>query len=891
MHTASIFFKHCFFAILVFLTTPSFAEPDPNIQSYTLDNGLKVILAPSNTAQNVVLVTNYRVGSANEAPGRSGFAHLFEHLMFEGTSAIPAFDKQVSAIGGENNAFTQADNTIYHLSGPKEALPVFMRLDADRMANLANAVTQEDLDNQREIVLNEMRQNLLDQPGAAASTQAAAQFYPLGHPYAHATIGSIADLNKAKLEDVIAFHRTWYVPANATVTVAGSFDIEQAKLWIAQTFALVPEVDVPPAPLAQAVPANPQRLEFSDAVPNAIVSLTWPGPGGLSRQNLVRSLAGQVLSVGEFSLNNQMVVKQGVATGAYSGWTDGRLSGKFGLMAISAQGVDAAKLEQSLKATFANIQKQGFTENALKTAKADYETAFASIPNNPLNYAMALSAMSEYVDPKDWRVQLDWAKSVTLDEVNAALRDLSLEEAQIAVISPGPRNATYPPVIANSTGDSMTPVTAARPEVVIPEILAGAAETLKLPYMTELKLANGAGLTVYKVDDPAEAAISVVIDGGVSDAEPGLALLAISVQQRGAGAKAQAELDALMRDKGISVNGSPDRHKSFLFAKAPVKQFEPMVGQLVEFIRAPRFDDKEWAAAIDQTASWLERMQKQPDYQAGTALRALIYPAGSPETRIADPAKIRALKRKDAESFYKAMMHPERMHFHVAGHIAADSVKAALDKAFEGWQPSGDVLALTAMTKPAITEQRTSVKVEGATQTAITLTMSAPDEGSRTALAFALAVETLGGSFNSRLNSVLREEKGWSYGIGAHASGDKGADNALMTVTTSVQADKTEPALTEIMAIIRGLANKPVTAEELEAAKRTTRTRIASMFESAENLASFAGSIAAQGYKREDFQKYLDDLDTITLTEVNAQAVVIAEGKMAVAVAGDKVAP
>jgi zinc protease len=250
---------------------------DPNVTQYTLANGLTVILAPSRTAQSVSVVTQYNVGSANEAPGRSGFAHLFEHLMFEGTKAVPDFDKVVSGVGGDNNAFTQEDTTTYHMSGPKEALGLFLRLDADRMANLANAVSQEDLDNQRAIVLNEMRQNVLDQPGGAAHEQALAALYPAGHPYAHATIGSIADLGAAKLDDVVAFHRINYVPANAYVAVTGSFDIGKTKALIDQTFGLVPKSEKPKAIAPVLVEARARRLNFVDAVATPIVVMQWPG--------------------------------------------------------------------------------------------------------------------------------------------------------------------------------------------------------------------------------------------------------------------------------------------------------------------------------------------------------------------------------------------------------------------------------------------------------------------------------------------------------------------------------------------------------------------------------------------------------------------------------------
>ena len=322
---------------------------DPNVTQYRLENGLTVILAPSKTAQSVVLVTRYGVGSADEAPGRSGFAHLFEHLMFEGTKAIPDFDKIISSAGAQNNAFTQEDATTYYMSGPKEALPVFLRLDADRMANLANAVNEEDLNNQRAVVLNEMRQNVLDRPGGSAREQSSTALFPQGHPYAHSPIGSIADLEAAKLNDVIAFHRASYVPSNAFVAITGGFDPVAARALIDQTFALVPRSATPQNSSAAQTEPKGQRLAFVDAVATPTISLSWPGPRGISKETVTNDMLGVALSVGKDSFDDRLIVQQGIASGAGAYWDDRELGGIFTLSASAAPGVSAEKLEAALR--------------------------------------------------------------------------------------------------------------------------------------------------------------------------------------------------------------------------------------------------------------------------------------------------------------------------------------------------------------------------------------------------------------------------------------------------------------------------------------------------------------------------------------------------------------
>ncbi len=878
--------------LLAFVNSLALAQDsiDPNVTQYQLANGLTVVLAPSKTAQSVALVTQYKVGSANEAPGRSGFAHLFEHLMFEGTKAVPDFDKVVSGVGSENNAFTQEDTTTYYMTGPKEALPVFLRLDADRMANLANSVSQVDLDNQREIVLNEMRQNVLDRPGGAAREQAQTALYPAGHPYAHATIGSIADLGAAKLEEVVAFHRTYYVPSNAIVTVTGSFDIEKTKALIDQTFALAPKEDGPKTIAPTLVAAEAKRLEAVDAVATPVVTLMWPGAAGHSRRSLINDMLATAMTVGAKSLENRLVVQEGVASSVGVYWDSRQLGGIFAVAANAAQGVSTEKLEASLRAALHEMRSEGVSEDALKVVRTDFETGYDQVPSSALGFAMQLSESAREGDARKWRSDVDLAKTVTAQEVTEALRGFADETALVSTVKPGARNTAYPPSIANSTGTSMLVATAARPEVMIPEISVEDAAALVFP-MTEMrKLKSGATLITYHIEDKAQVGIAISVKGGKVDAPVGLARLGMAVDSRGAGDLTLSELGVRFRESGIAIYGSAESHYSQIIATAPVKAFDKAVAELADVVLHPRFDSKEWAAAVDQTVNYVESSRKSPDYLAGRKLIEALYPAGSPEAREPDAAALRVLKSSDAKALFSGRMRPDHAVFHVASNLPADRVAAALDKAFADWTASGNPSPFNGYARPLVKNVRLDSQADGATQAAIVAALPAPDEGSAESTPFGIAVQALGGGANSRLNMELREEKGWSYGIGAQVTGERGRKNSLLYVSTAVQADHTEDSIAAIRKIIADLATKPLTEEEFLSAKRSIRTQFLDAFDSAPKMAGFAVSMAAQEYGIADLQSYLKELDAATLEQVNVQAARIAVSPVALSVAGDKAA-
>lgn len=877
----------------------------PRIEQYDLVNGLTIVLAPNANSETVSTVILYEAGSADEPPGRSGFAHLFEHLMFEGTHDVPDFDAATSAVGGDNNAFTQWDATIYHNSGPKEALPEFLRLEADRMANLANAVTEQDLDNQRAVVLNEMRQNTLDTPAGAAMQQAAVAMAPDGHPYAHAVIGSIKDLQQAKLEDVVAFHRLNYRPERATLAISGNFDTEKTRADIEKTFGLIPPSDRGPL-LARWFDAardwvglgtepdvlthmkEPKTLVFKDAVTEPLVNLSWPGPEGLSKEGVEHLLLAAVLSTGRSSLQQKLAIDRRIANSAGASWDYRNLGGQFSITASAASGIDADALEKALRDTLAGIAKDGISQGAFDAARAQLLEGLDRLPNTPLVFAITLANSAAWGGKaSDWRDDERLAGEITARDLTETLQALLDSPGVTLRVLPGPRNETFPPALADSTGTPEPVCAPARPDIRIPKLELAATAGLRLPEVQERVLTNGAKLRVYVSTDPLRFNIAMVVPGGRTSTVPALADLALDIGSRGIGETTLVELDQKLKQEGIGLFGSAGPYASILGTSAPVKTFDIAAGYLADAIARPRFDAREWQATIESASAGVDQRKLDPGYQAALGVIEQIYPPDAPEARQSTKEGLKALTMEQAKEAFDGLVQPERATLHVVTSLGADEVKARLDKAFSDWKGGRSVPVAPAATRPVVKEGTRTRPVAGATQSVLLMALPAPEPGTKEATAFDLAVRVLGGTFKSRLNIDLRERKGWSYGIGAATNGNKGLGNALFSIQAAVDAAHTQDSINEIRRVIRALATDPITADEFETARKTMKADFLGVASNADNLASMVVGLESTGFTLGDLQIYLKQVDDLTLADVQAQAKVIAGLPVALSIAGD----
>ncbi|WP_437649216.1 M16 family metallopeptidase [Sorangium sp. So ce362] len=366
--------------------TPPAASPPPKLDvpftKYALKNGLTVILHEDHALPMVALNLMVKVGSRFEEPGRTGFAHLFEHLMFMGTRRVPTkqFDAWMEAEGGSNNAWTSEDRTAYHEVAPAHALPLLLWLEADRFASLADSMDAPKLNAQRDVVRNERRQTSENEPYGKVGLLLPSLMYPKGHPYHHPVIGSHEDLQAATVDDVTAFFRRWYVPNNVSLVVAGDFDPQKARDTIERYFGGIPGQPVPattaPPPVKLSGVVR-QTIEDNVNLPKVVMS--WHSPARFAPGDAELDLLATALEQGKASrLYKALVYDKALAQEVSALQSSGDLGSTFTVEAIARPGVPLDKLEAAIDAELARVRDERLSREELDRARNQYETAFVT---------------------------------------------------------------------------------------------------------------------------------------------------------------------------------------------------------------------------------------------------------------------------------------------------------------------------------------------------------------------------------------------------------------------------------------------------------------------------------------------------------------------------------
>ena len=800
---------------------------------FQLDNGLTVIVHEDRKAPIVGVAVWYNVGSKDEPKGETGFAHLFEHLMFNGSENAPDdFFKYLQEMGATDyNGTTDFDRTNYFETVPTGALERALWLESDRMGYLLGAITQEKLDNQRGVVQNEKRQGD-NQPGGLVFYEIIKTLYPEGHPYDHNVIGSMADLDAATMSTVQNWFRDNYGPNNATLVLAGDISAAEAKPLVEKYFGPIARGPVnDPAQADVPVLKEDVRTVMKDQVAATSIDKYYSVPGITDRDLTALNVGAQILGgLSSSRLDNALVRDEQIAISVNAGNYAFQRVGILDIGATAKPGVDPAVVEKRLNEIIADFIQNGPTEDEVRRAATSSLAGTIRGLEEVGGFGGKAVTLAEGEvlagDPGFFERQMNILATLTPGEVKAAMQKWMTRPAMTLVLEPGEREGEYEEAASVASSDdasedaapaaSEITVTKVRPAPEISQLTA-----LDFPDVTETSLPNGIKVYYAQRDAVPATRVTISFDAG-SAADPidkrGLEGLTLGLMDEGTTTLNSRELAEAQERLGanISTGGGVDRSTFTLSSLSA--NLEPSLELLADVVRNPAFDPAEIERIRAQTVTSIQQSLKSPSGLAYYVASPLVYGADNPYGGSGTVESVGALTRDDLVNFKQTWLRPDNATVFVVSNLPLAEVMPDLEEAFGNWAapatPKGqkDFSSLAAAPESAriVLVNRPNSPQSFIVGGEIT-PYSASDE---TIVDLTNANNALGGNFLARLNMNLRETKGWSYGVRGGPSINEGA--VAYFVQAPVQADRTGDALAEIIKeVSEFVTTRGVTDEEL----------------------------------------------------------------------------
>ncbi len=795
---------------------------------FTLANGLKVLVHEDHKAPVVGLSIWYNVGSKDEPRGKTGFAHLFEHLMFNGSENLPGdFFTYLQQIGATDyNGTTSFDRTNYFQTVPTGALDRALFMESDRMGYLLGAVTQGNLDNQRGVVQNEKRQGD-NAPGGLVFYEVLHNLFPAGHPYQHTTIGSMADLDAASLADVKQWFRDRYAPNNAVLVLAGDVTAAQARPMVEKYFGSIARGPVNnPAQAAVPTLAAAKSLVMKDRVATTTVSRYWTVPGLLDRQMVALDVGGSALGGLASSRFDKILVKgEQLAVAASAQMYALHRVGIFFVQAQVKPGIDPALVEKRLDELVAQYIAEGPTEEEVsRAAMSEVSSRIRGLEQvgGFGGKAVTLAEGQTYANDSDfYKKTLATYASVTPAEVRSAMQQWLTRPPLSVRLEPGDR----PPyedakAIAKKTAAKASPPVVGKRRDIPP---LGSLTALDFPDIVHTRLANG-----IPVDYAFRAAVPVTqlamsFNAGQAADTPatrGVQALTLSMLDEGTGAlDSQAFAEAQER-LGVQIGASGSLDRSTVIMSALSANLVPSLDLLGQAVKAPSFSPAELERLRTQTLTAIAQMKKDPNGIASRALPALLYGASHPYAAVpgGDVTALTAATRADLLAFKDRWLRPDNVKLFVVSDRPVAELLPLLNAQFGAWEAPAGVAKgvksfVAAPVRPA-SSRIVLIDRPGSPQSVISGGQITPVDPRGDVLALDSANDILGGNFLSRINMDLREAKGWSYGVrGSLSLNEK---SVPYIISAPVQADRTADAILALNQQVSAfLGARGVTGEEL----------------------------------------------------------------------------
>ena len=856
----------------------------------TLANGLRVYAMRDTTTPNVSVQVWYDVGSKDDPKDRSGFAHLFEHLMFKETRNIRAeqFDRLTEDVGGYNNASTNDDYTNYYEVVPANHLERILFAEADRMSGLV--IDPKNFASERDVVKEELRSRVLAQPYGKLFYL----YFPMisydRHPYARPGIGSIENLDAATVDDVRAFHATYYRPDNAVLVVSGNFDPARLDQWIDQYFApiakpnrAIPRVTVQEPPRTKAT----TRTVYEPNVPLPAVLMSYKLPADNHPDNPALSVLNGILSSGENSrLYRSLVYRDQVAQSADTFLDTKQATGSFAVLAIAAGGKKVEDAEAGLQREIAALRDQPVSDAELSEAKNEIITQSLRSRQTAEGRASTLAG-SVIVDgdPRAADRQLAELATVTAADVQRVAR-LYLKPEQAATVRYMPQQAApagaAPATITVAATVQATPlatpagitVTEPAPDGVRKPLPAPAAPVAaRLPQPVETKLDNGMRvIVVEKHDVPLTTALLVADAGAARDpsGKAGVGSLSADLLTKGTATRSATQIASAVESLGGAIGSGANWDSASVSLTVKSDQLGAAMPILADVARNPAFAAEELERARAQAIDGANLSLSDPSSLAGMVATELVYgkaPYG--HTLGGTPATLKAATREDVVAAYRAGWHPERSALILVGDVTQADGVALARKLFADWRPAGDAAPkLTASQPPA--PKVVVVDMPGAGQAGVVIARPGIARKDAVYTAAEVANAVLGSGYSSRLNQEIRIKRGLAYGAGSGLSARRLPGS--ISASTSTKNESADEVVAIIRAEMARLAAAPVPAAELDSRKAVLVGRFGRAAETTGGIAGIVGDYVVQDVPLTELARYTPSVEGVSAAAVQEAA-------------------
>ena len=792
--------------ILAFIVSCSDSTNELSIdyEKYTLDNGLKVILHKDSSDPLVAISTIVHVGSNREKPGKTGFAHFFEHMAFTASENTPRGANRllIPTWGGSRNGGTSFDYTIYYEVVPKDALEKLMWIDSDRLGFMINTVDAETLEGEIQVVKNEKRQRVDNQPYGHSSGIIQKALYPEGHPYSWSVIGELEDLQAATIDDVKEFYNEFYGPSNATVVIAGDIEFDETKKFVERWFGEIkPNANTIEKPQVQLVTLSENKrlyhLDKYAQLPQ--LSITFPTVEQFSTDSYALNTLGELLSDGRNSVfYKEIIENQKLAPSASAYNYSSEIAGQFGMSVRANPNTSLDKVYDAIMQSLENFEENGVSDKDLKRIKAGQETAFYNSISTNLSKARQLGFYNEYAgDPGFVSKDIENILAVTKEDImrvynqyiknqNAVILSI-VPQSQSELILTGSTEAyikeeqvvrgkekqfdmkygqeNKPFVKTETKYDRSEPALSELPLLTIPEVWTN-------------NLSNGTKLYGIENSELPLVQFYLRIDGGQlldQENKKGTASLVANLMDEGTKSKTPAELEEAIDLLGSSISISAGLESIGISGNSLAKNLEATLDLVNEILTEPRWDEQAFDIAKTRRLASIQQVKGNPQSLAFNALNKKLYgedhPSATPLGGTTD--SVESITMSDLKAYFNANISPKVAHFHIVGNINENEAVKVLSNFNKKWQGESVEIPIVEMVDAPSKPIVYFIDIPDAKQSAITVgTLTVP--GADPMLyPLNVANNRLGGGMEARLMRTLRLEKGYTYGAGSFLRSNK----------------------------------------------------------------------------------------------------------------------